>query len=55
MDGQQNVKKVSITRHIIQGGSNMTGTVYTCLHTNSPGHIWTTLYNRCNICITYIK
>jgi hypothetical protein len=30
----------------VQGGSNMTGTNVTCLHTISPGHIWTTLYIR---------
>jgi hypothetical protein len=28
----------------VQGGSNMTGKTVTCLHTNRPGHIWTTLY-----------
>jgi hypothetical protein len=26
------------------------GQTVTCLHTNSPGHIWTTLYTDINIC-----
>jgi hypothetical protein len=28
------------------------GQTVTCLHTNSPGHIWTTLYILCDLCGT---
>jgi hypothetical protein len=35
------------------------GQTVTCLHTNSPGHIWTTLYIKriylCTLCTTYVQ
>ena len=41
-------KNSTFCPHSVQGGSNMTGT--NCdLFTNSPGHIWTTLY-LCILC-----
>jgi hypothetical protein len=38
------VYKKSTTCIYVQGGTNMTGTNCDLFYTNSPGHIWTTLY-----------
>jgi hypothetical protein len=40
-------KSASVLRHIYKVVQMWPGQTVTCLHTNSPGHIWTTLYTAC--------
>jgi hypothetical protein len=40
-------ERTSVLRYTYKVVKIWPGQTVTCLHTNSPGHIWTTLYMRC--------